>query len=160
MSDAVNHESYDDAYLADILATAKVIALVGASTNVARPSYAVMGYLLSKGYVVHPVNPGLAGGTIHGQQVYARLVDVPAPVDMVDIFRNSQDALPVTQEAIRLQDALKIRSVWMQIGVRNHEAAAAAEAAGLAVVMNHCPKIEYARLSGEIAEARRTAPSR
>lgn len=160
MSETVNHESYDDAYLADILAATKVIALVGASSNVARPSYTVMGYLLAKGYVVHPVNPGLAGGSIHGQQVYARLADVPAPVDMVDIFRNSQDALLVTQEAIRLKDALQIKSVWMQIGVRNIEAAAAAETAGLAVVMNHCPKIEYARLSGEIAEARRAEPSR
>lgn len=160
MSDAVNHEFYDDAYLVGILADTKVIALIGASSNVSRPSYAVMGYLLSKGYVVHPVNPGLAGGTLHGQQVYARLADVPAPVDMVDIFRNSQDALPVTQEAIRLKDTLQIKSVWMQLGVRNDEAAAAAEAAGLAVVMNHCPKIEFARLSGEIAEARRAAASR
>ena len=112
-----------------------------------------MKYLLSKGYRVVPVNPTLAGKEILGQPVYASLAEVPAPVDIVDIFRNSAAALEVVREAIRLKDELAIKVVWMQLGVRNDEAAAEAEAAGLQVVMNRCPKIEYGRLSGEIGWA-------
>ncbi len=144
----MNHDSYSDDYLIRILAGTRVIALVGASANISRPSHIVMGYMLAKGYEVHPVNPGHAGGEIHGRKVYGCLTDLPSPVDMVDIFRNSAAALEVTRTAIRMKDELGIKSVWMQIGVRNDIAAAEAEAAGLDVVMNHCPKIEYARLAG------------
>jgi predicted CoA-binding protein len=112
-----------------------------------------MKYLLSKGYRVTPINPQLAGKEILGQRVYAALAEVPPPVDIVDIFRSSQAALEITREAIALKDRLGIKVIWMQLGVRNAEAAAEAEAAGLSVVMNRCPKIEYGRLSGEIGWA-------
>lgn len=146
----MNHDRYDDTYIADVLSSVKSVAIVGASANISRPSYFVIKYLLGKGYAVHPINPGLAGKEILGQKVYATLADVPAPVDMVDIFRNSEAALEVTREAIREKDRLDVKVVWMQLSVRNEEAAAEAEAAGLRVVMNRCPKIEYGRLSGEI----------
>ncbi len=149
----MNHDSYDDNYIADILGEVRSFALVGASANPARPSFFVTRYLLSKGYTVHPVNPGHAGGEILGQTVYASLADVPPPVDVVDIFRKSEAALEITRTAIRLKDRLQIKVIWMQLGVRNDEAAAEAEAAGLKVVMNRCPKIEYGRLSGEIGWA-------
>jgi uncharacterized protein len=149
----MNHESYSDHYIAGILGSARTIAMVGASAVSNRPSYFAMKYLLSKGYRVIPVNPTLAGKEILGQKVYASLAEVPAPVDIVDIFRNSAAALEVVREAIRLKDELAIKVVWMQLGVRNDEAAAEAEAAGLQVVMNRCPKIEYGRLSGEIGWA-------
>ncbi|MGD9804213.1 MAG: CoA-binding protein [Hyphomicrobiaceae bacterium] len=146
----MNHDRYDDAYIAAVLNESRSIAMVGASANINRPSYFALKYLVGKGYRVHPINPGLAGKEIAGQHVYGALEDVPAPVDMVDIFRNSDAALAVTREAIRLKDCLRIKTVWMQLSVRNEEAAAEAEAAGLKVVMNRCPKIEYGRLSGEI----------
>jgi uncharacterized protein len=149
----MNHDSYSDAYIAGILGGARTIAMVGASAATNRPSYFAMKYLLSKGYRIIPVNPTLAGREILGQRVYASLAEVPAPVDIVDIFRNSAAALEVVREAIRLKDELAIKVVWMQLGVRNDEAAAEAEAAGLQVVMNRCPKIEYGRLSGEIGWA-------
>ena len=149
----MNHDRYDDPYIAGILGDAKTIAMVGASAVTNRPSYFAMKYLLGKGYRVVPINPGLAGKEILGQPVYASLAEVPAPVDIVDIFRNSAAALEVTREAIRLKDALGIKVIWMQLGVRNDEAAGQAEAAGLRVVMNRCPKIEYGRLSGEIGWA-------
>jgi hypothetical protein len=149
----MNHDRYSDDYIADILRAARVFAFVGASANTSRPSYFAMKYLLGKGYKVHPVNPGLAGQQLLGQVVYASLADVPAPVDIVDIFRNSEAALSIAREAIALKDKLGLKAVWMQLGVRNDEAAAEAEAAGLHVVMNRCPKIEYARLSGEIGWA-------
>lgn len=149
----MRHDRYSDDFIADILRGVRVFAFVGASANTSRPSYFAMKYLLGKGYKVHPVNPGLAGQQILGQDVYARLADVPAPVDVVDIFRNSATALAVTREAIALKDTLGVSVVWMQLGVRNDEAAAEAEAAGLKVVMNRCPKIEYGRLSGEIGWA-------
>jgi predicted CoA-binding protein len=142
----MQHDTYPDSYLSDILASVKTIALVGASTNWNRPSYFVMKYLQSKGYRVAPVNPAAAGRELLGETVYARLEDIPEPVDMVDVFRNPEAAGPVTDSAI----AIRARIVWMQIGVRNDEAAARAEAAGLKVVMNRCPKIEYMRLHGEI----------
>jgi uncharacterized protein len=149
----MNHDSYSDPYIAEILGGARTIAMVGASAGTNRPSYFAMKYLLGKGYRVIPVNPTLAGKEILGQRVYASLAEVPAPVDIVDIFRNSAAALEVVREAIRLKDALDIKVVWMQLGVRNDEAATEAEAAGLQVVMNRCPKIEYGRLSGEIGWA-------
>lgn len=149
----MNHERYTDDYIAGVLESVKTIAMVGASANTSRPSYFAMKYLLGKGYTVHPVNPGLAGGTLLGQTVYGELGDVPAPVDMVDIFRNSEIALDITREAIARKDELGIKVVWMQLSVRNEVAAEEAEAAGLSVVMNRCPKIEYGRLSGEIGWA-------
>ena len=145
-----DHDSYSDGLIAGILSNAKTFAFIGASANTNRPSYFAMKYLHGKGYVVHPVNPGLAGQELLGQTVYADLASVPAPVDIVDIFRNSEAALEVTREAIALKDKLSIRVIWMQLGVRSDMAAAEAEAAGLTVVMNRCPKIEYGRLSGEI----------
>ena len=146
----MNHDAYEDAYVAGIMSSVRTFAAVGASANPARPSYIVVKYLLSKGYDVHPVNPGLAGQELLGRKTYARLADAPAPVDVADIFRNSQAALDITREAIALKDALGIKVIWMQLGVRHDVAAAEAEAAGLLVVMNRCPKIEYGRLSGEI----------
>ncbi len=107
-------------------------------------------YLIAKGYIVFPVNPGYAGGEILGRKVYASLADLDEPVDVIDIFRNSEAALSITQEAISLKDKLGLKVVWMQLGVRNDEAARLAEEAGLKAVMNRCPKIEYGRLSGEI----------
>ena len=149
----MNHASYPDEYIADILRDARTIAMIGASAGTSRPSYFAMKYLLGKGYQVIPVNPALAGQEIQGQRVYASLGDVPGQVDIVDIFRNSAAALKVTREAIALKDKLGIKVIWMQLGVRNDEAAELAEAAGLKVVMNKCPKIEYGRLSGEIGWA-------
>ena len=148
-----DHDRYSDDTIADILRQARVFAFVGASANTSRPSYFAMKYLLGKGYTIHPVNPGVAGGKILGQTVYATLADVPAPVDVIDIFRASDAALAVTREAIALKDKLGLKVLWMQLGVRNDEAAREAEAAGLKVFMNRCPKIEYGRLSGEIGWA-------
>lgn len=149
----MNHERYDDAYVAAILNESKVIAMVGGSANTNRPSYFAMKYLLGKGYRVIPVNPGLVGQEILGQKVAASLVAIDGPVDMVDIFRNSEAALGIVREAIALKEKLGLKVIWMQLSVRNDVAAAEAEAAGLKVVMNRCPKIEYGRLSGEIGWA-------
>jgi predicted CoA-binding protein len=148
----MNHDSYSDDYVAGALRV-KSIAMVGASAGTNRPSYFAMKYLLGKGYRIVPVNPTLAGQQILGQQVVATLADEPAPIEMVDIFRNAEAALEITREAIRLKDHLGLKVIWMQLGVRNDVAAAEAEAAGLKVVMNRCPKIEYGRLSGEIGWA-------
>jgi predicted CoA-binding protein len=145
----MNHDRYDDTYIRGILNTVKTIAVVGVSPKVVRPSYFVFKYLLERGYRMIPVNPGQAGGELLGQTVYATLADVPEPIDMVDIFRNSEAALGVVQEALALDP--KPRVIWMQLGVRNDEAAKLAEDAGLKVVMNRCPKIEYGRLSSEIS---------
>jgi len=149
----MSHDGYSDDYIAQILNAAHTFAFVGASANTNRPSYFAMKYLIGKGYRIVPVNPGIAGQSILGQTVYAALTDVPGPVDVIDIFRNSQAALGITREAIGLKDKLGLKVLWMQLGVRNEEAAKEAEAAGLAVVMNRCPKIEYGRLSGEIGWA-------
>ncbi|MEZ5853725.1 MAG: CoA-binding protein [Hyphomicrobiaceae bacterium] len=146
----MHHDSYDDTYISEILNEVRTVAMVGASANINRPSFFVIKYLLGKGYAVHPINPGLAGKEIQGRKVYATLADVPAPVDMVDIFRNSDVALDVTRDAIAQKDRLGLKVIWMQLTVRNDQAAQEAEAAGLRVVMNRCPKIEYGRLSGEI----------
>jgi uncharacterized protein len=145
----MNHDSYDDNYIRGILNTVKTIAMVGASEKENRPSYFAFKYLLERGYKMIPVNPGHAGHDMLGQRIYARLADIPEPVDMIDIFRGPQYALAIVQEAL----ALKTRPlvIWMQLGVRNDDAAALAEANGMKVVMNRCPKIEYGRLSSEIA---------
>ncbi|HRX36820.1 MAG TPA: CoA-binding protein [Aestuariivirga sp.] len=145
----MNHDSYPPDYIRSILQDVKTIALVGASANVVRPSYFVLKYLLDKGYDVIPVNPGLAGQSLLGQTVYATLKDIPRAIDMVDIFRNSEAAGPITDEALALDPKPKV--IWMQLSVRNDEAATRAEAAGLKVVMNRCPKMEYGKLSGEWA---------
>jgi predicted CoA-binding protein len=144
----MNHDSYDNAYISGILNSVKTIALVGSSANDVRPSYFVLKYLLNKGFNVFPINPGQAGKTILGRIVYAKLAEIPVPVDMVDIFRASSAVPPVVEEALALKPLPKV--IWMQLTVRNDEAAARAEAAGIKVVMNRCPKIEYGRLSGEI----------
>jgi uncharacterized protein len=146
---AMNHDSYDDNYIRGILNTVKTIAMVGASEKENRPSYFAFKYLLERGYRMIPVNPGHAGETMLGQRIYGRLADIPEPVDMIDIFRGSQYALAVVQEALALKPPSSV--IWMQLGVRNDEAAALAEANGMKVVMNRCPKIEYGRLSSEIA---------
>lgn len=145
----MNHDSYDDGYIRGILNTVKTIAVAGVSQKVVRPSYFVFKYLLERGYRMIPVNPGQAGGELLGQRVYATLAGIPEPVDMVDIFRNSDAALGVVKEALALNP--KPAVIWMQLGVRNEEAAKLAEDAGLKVVMNRCPKIEYGRLSSEIS---------
>jgi predicted CoA-binding protein len=145
----MDHDSYQDAYIRGILNTVKTIAMVGISPKDNRPSYFAFKYLHERGYRMIPVNPGQAGGEILGRKVYAKLADIPEPVDMVDIFRAPQYALGVVQEALALKPRPQV--VWMQLGVRSDEAAKLAEDAGLKVVMNRCPKIEYGRLSSEIA---------
>jgi uncharacterized protein len=145
----MNHDHYPDSYIRGILNTVKTIAMVGISPKDNRPSYFAFKYLLDRGYRMIPVNPGQAGKDILGQKVYARLADIPEPVDMVDIFRASEHVLPVVQDAVALQKPPRV--IWMQLTVRNDEAAAIAEAAGMKVVMNRCPKIEYGRLSSEIS---------
>src|SRR4051794_15319727 len=145
----MNHDRYPESYIRNILRGVKTIALVGASANEVRPSYFVMKYLLDKGYEVIPVNPGLAGKEILGRKVYATLSDIPAAIDMVDIFRNSEAASNIVDEAMSLHPLPKV--IWMQLQVRNDAAAARAEAKGIQVVMNRCPKMEYGKLSGEWA---------
>jgi len=144
----MNHDHYDNDYIAGILNEVKTVAIVGASANEVRPSFFVTKYLVDKGYTVFPVNPGQAGKEIAGRMTYARLADIPEPIDMVDIFRAS-DAVPaIVDEVLALSPLPKV--IWMQLTVRHDVAAAKAEARGVRVVMNRCPKIEYGRLSGEI----------
>jgi hypothetical protein len=145
----MSHEAYSDAYIRGILNTVKTIAMVGISPKENRPSYFAFKYLRERGYRMIAVNPGQAGGSILGEKVYATLSDIPEPIDMVDIFRASDHVLRIVQEALALKP--KPNVIWMQLGVRNDEAAKLAEAAGLKVVMNRCPKIEYGRLSSEIS---------
>ena len=137
---------YNDGMLRDILKSVKTIAMVGASMNEMRPSYFAMLYLQGKGFRIIPVNPRYEGQTLLGEQVYPDLASLPFVPDMVDIFRKSEDVLPIADESIRIG----AKVLWMQLGVRHDEAAAKAQAAGLQVVMNRCPKIEYGRLFGEI----------
>jgi uncharacterized protein len=144
----MNHDHYDDSYIRGILNTVKTIAMVGASAKDNRPSYFAFKYLGERGYSMIPINPGLAGKELLGRKIYARLSEVPEPIDMVDIFRAANYALPVVQEALTLNP--KPRVIWMQLGIRNDEAAALAEANGMKVVMNRCPKIEHSRLAGTI----------
>jgi len=145
----VNHDAYANDYIRSILSSVKVVAMVGASANEVRPSFFVLKYLLDRGYRVHPINPGLAGKEILGCRVYGSLAEVPEPIDMVDIFRNSDAAGAVVDEALALDPLPRV--IWMQLTVRNDAAAAKAEARGVRVVMNRCPKIEYGRLCGEIS---------
>ncbi len=143
----MNHDSYEDKYILDVLKDAKSVAMVGASANWNRPSFFAMKYMQQKGFRVIPVNPGIAGKEILGETVVASLDEIQELIDMVDIFRNSEAAGAVTDDAIKA--GAKI--VWMQLGVRNNEAAKRAEDAGLRVVMDRCPKIEFARLNGELS---------
>jgi predicted CoA-binding protein len=142
----MDHDNYPDPYLRDILTNVRTIAVVGASPRRERPSHGVMAYLQRRGYRTIPVNPNAAGATINGESCYARLADVPEPIDMVDVFRRTEMAGVVVDEAI----AVGAKVVWMQLGVRNDAAAQRAEQAGLQVVMNRCPKIEHSRLAGTI----------
>ena len=144
----MNHDRYDDSYIRGILNTVKTIAMVGASAKDNRPSYFAFKYLAERGYNMIPINPGLGGKELLGRRIYERLADVPEPIDMIDIFRAAKYAVPVVQEALALSP--RPRVIWMQLSVRNDEAAALAEANGMKVVMNRCPKIEYGRLSSEI----------
>lgn len=144
----MDHDHYDNSYISGILSSVKTIAVIGASANEVRPSFFVVKYLIDKGYRVFPVNPGHAGKEILGQMTYAKLADIPEAIDMVDVFRAS-DAVPaIADEVLALSPLPKV--VWTQLTVRHDEAAKKLEAAGIKVVMNRCPKIEYGRLSGEI----------
>lgn len=145
----MNHDAYKDAYIRDILNTVRTIAMVGISSKDNRPSHFAFKYLLERGYRMIPINPREAGKNILGQKVYAKLSDIPEPVDMIDIFRESEHVLPIVREALTLKPTPQV--IWMQLTVRNDEAAKLAEDAGLKVVMNRCPKIEYGRLSSEIS---------
>jgi predicted CoA-binding protein len=144
----MDHTDYPDNYIRGILNTVRTIAMVGISPKDVRPSYFAFKYLLERGYRMVPVNPGQAGGEILGRRVYARLADIPEPVDMVDIFRAPQFATAILEETLALKPRPQV--IWMQLGIRNEEAAHLAEANGLKVVMDRCPKIEYGRLSSEI----------
>ncbi|HLN08121.1 MAG TPA: CoA-binding protein [Xanthobacteraceae bacterium] len=144
----MNHDDYPDSTIRGILNTVKSIAMVGISPKDNRPSYFAFKYLLERDYNMIPVNPGQAGGEILGRRVYARLSDIPEPVDMVDIFRAAQHVVPIVVEALALTPRPQV--IWMQLGVWNDEAARIAAAGGMKVVMNRCPKIEYGRLSSEI----------
>jgi predicted CoA-binding protein len=139
---ALDHDRYSDDYLRGILEGVRTIAVVGASPRRERPSHGVMAYLQRRGYRAIPVNPNVAGATINGERVYASLAEVPEPIDMVDVFRRTEAAGGVTDQAI----AIGAKAVWMQLGVRDDKAAARAETHGLKVVMNRCPAIEIPRL--------------
>lgn len=149
MTKDINHYQYSDRYISGILGSVKSVAMVGASSNTVRPSFFVLRYLIDKGFNVTPVNNRSAGTQILGRDVYATLTDIPYAVDMVNIFRNSEAAFDITRDAIDIG----AKVVWMQLRVKNVETAQMAEDAGLRVVMNRCPKIEYGRLSGEIGWA-------
>lgn len=141
----MDHDVYEDDYLRNILTTVKTIAVVGASPNPARPSHGVMNFLLKKGYRVIPVNPGQEGKDILGQAVYAKLADIPEPVDMVDVFRNPAELPAIVEEVIHMAPRPKV--LWGQLSVRHDDAAAKAQAYGVEVVMDRCPAIEYPRLN-------------
>jgi uncharacterized protein len=145
----MNHDRYDDGYIRGILNTVKTIAMVGVSANTSRPSYFAFKYLLERSYRVIPVNPGLAGQDLLGQRVYASLAEIAEPVDMVDVFRASQYVPDIVEQVLQMQPRPGV--LWMQLGIRNDEAARRAEANGIKVVMDRCPKIEYGRLSSEIS---------
>lgn len=142
--------AYSDDLIRSVLATAETIAVLGASPNPSRASNYVMAYLRSLGYRTVPINPRAAGATIHGERVYAPLADVPAPVDMLDVFRNNAAVASAVDEAIAEKDRLGLKYIWTQLGIRDDRAADRAHAAGLTVVMNRCPKIEYPRLFGNL----------
>ncbi|MCR8550679.1 CoA-binding protein [Salipiger sp. P9] len=140
--------SYSDAFLKEVLARTKVVAVVGLSLNPVRPSYYVARYLSLRGYRVIGVNPGHAGAMLFGERVRAAIGELPPEVDMVDIFRRSEEVPPIVEAA--LAHLPELRTIWMQIGVEHVEAAALAGARGVDVIMNRCPKIEYQRLHGEL----------
>jgi uncharacterized protein len=144
----MNHDYYDNSMIEAVLATTKTIAMLGASANEVRPSWFVMRYLLQKGYEVIPVNPGQAGGEILGQTVYARLADIPVAIDMVDVFRPTSALPGIIDEILALETLPKV--LWTQLTIRDDIQAARAEAGGITVIQDRCPKIEFARLSGEI----------
>ncbi len=144
---------YTDALIRRVLGETRTIAMVGASANWVRPSNFAMKYLQRKGYRVIPVNPGAAGSEILGETVYARLDDIPDRFEMVDIFRNAEAAGEIVDEAIALAADRGVKTVWMQLGVRNDAAASRAEAAGLTIIMDRCPKIEFGRLHHELGWA-------
>jgi predicted CoA-binding protein len=148
--------SYDDALIRRTLAEARVVAMVGASPRADRPSHGVMRFLQQKGHRVYPVNPVCAGETIHGETVLAAVADVPEAIDMVDVFRRSAEAGAAVDDAI----AAGARIVWMQLDVIDEEAAARAEAAGLTVIMDRCPVIEYRRLGADGPKPAETGPAR
>jgi predicted CoA-binding protein len=143
----MDHSDYPDSYIREVLRGTKTIAMVGASTNWTRPSFFAMKYLQAKGYRVIPVNPAAAGQDLLGETVRATLKDVPEKIDMVDVFRASEHVGPIADDAI----AVGAKYLWLQLGVINEDAARKAEAAGIKVVMNRCPKIEFGRLSGELS---------
>ena len=149
----MEHDRYPDTYIREILRQVRTIAMVGASPSWNRPSNFAMKYLQEKGYRLIPVNPRAAakGAEILGERAYGSLAEVPHAIDMVDIFRNSSAAGEITDEAIEVAAARGIKVIWMQLGVRNDAAAQRAERAGLRVVMNRCPKIEWARLHSELS---------
>ena len=142
---------YEDAHIRRVLSDVRTIAMAGASGNWVRPSSFAMKYLQGKGYKVIPLNPGQAGKKILGETCYASVADIPVPVDMVDIFRNSEAAGGIVDEILPIAKRRQIKVIWMQLGVRNDAAAARAEAEGLTVIMDRCPKIEYGRLFGELS---------
>ena len=144
------HLHYEDRDIAGILRGVKSIAMVGASANWVRPSNFAMKYLLGKGYRVIPVNPGHAGKEILGQMTYRTIADIPGTIDMVDVFRGSEAAGQIVDEVINISAEKQIKIIWMQLGVRNDDAAGRAEAVGITVIMDRCPKIEYGRLFGEL----------
>ena len=148
MGRPLNHDRYDDSFIRGILGSVKTVAVVGASQGDDKPSMFVVKYLSERGYRVFPINPGRAGQLVAGVKAYARLADVLEPIDMVDVFRRAEFVPQVLDEALALSPPPKI--FWMQLGIRNDAAAARAEAAGMTVVMNRCPKIEYGRMSREI----------
>ena len=146
-----DHDAYSDAHIRDILSSVKSIAMIGASSNTVRPSYFALTYLLAKGYTVHPINVGHAGKRIAGSITYASLAELPGPVDMIDIFRRAEALPGIVSEIMRMPQLPKV--VWFQLGIRDDAIAKALEMAGITVIQNRCPKIEYGRLCGEIAWA-------
>lgn len=139
----MNHDHYEDTYIETILSAVKTIAIIGASPKQVRPSFSVLKYFLSKGFDAIPVNPGHAGRLIADAMTYASLTDNPRPIDMIDVFRNSDAVLPIVEEALKLNPLPKV--IWMQLEIQNEQAAALAQANGIKVVMNRCAKIEHAR---------------
>ncbi len=144
----IDHDAYTDSHIRAILQSTKSIAVVGASANQVRPSYFVVKYMIAKGYDVYPVNPGQAGKEICGAMTYASLADIPVAIDMVDIFRAASAVPGIMAEVLQLDPPPK--TIWMQLGIRDDDVAAVAKMAGMNVIMNRCPKIEFGRLSGEI----------
>lgn len=144
----MNHDRYDDDYISGILASVATIAVPGASTHPSRPSHGVTAFLVSQGYEVYPVNPGQAGREIAGRPIFTRLADVPVAIDMIDVFRRSEALPALADEVLALTPLPSV--FWTQLGIRDDATAARLEAAGIRVVMNRCPKIEFGRLGARI----------